>query len=210
MTRTMGAAPLMEGSFQRRKPLGGQVLTRRASLAMPPRMSFESWMRIGARISTIADSSGWWLGDWLVYGQNRYPERYRQALQETSLDYQTLRNYAWVARKFPVARRRIALSLQHHAEVATLQEHEQDVWLDRAERERWSRNELRRNIKSFRSGSPDQPVEELDAIHLQVAQDRKELWENAAYRANCDLPEWMVTVLDSAAASLEDGSPEQS
>ena len=49
------------------------------------------------------------------------------------LDYQTLRNYAWVARRFPAGRRRAGVSFAHHAEVARLPEPEQDYWLRRAE-----------------------------------------------------------------------------
>ena len=41
------------------------------------------------------------------------------------LDYQTLRNYAWVARRFAMSRRRDTLSFGHHAEVPALPEPEQ-------------------------------------------------------------------------------------
>lgn len=36
-----------------------------------------------------------------MYGQAAYTGRYRDAIEQASLDYQTLRNYAWVARRFP-------------------------------------------------------------------------------------------------------------
>jgi hypothetical protein len=41
-------------------------------------------------------------------------------------------NYAWVARRFAMSRRRDTLSFGHHAEVAALPEPEQDFWLREA------------------------------------------------------------------------------
>src|SRR3954451_24463303 len=113
-------------------------------------MTFESWLGIGRRLSRITSASPWWLGDWLIYGRRLYGERYKAALEVTDLDYQTLRNYAWVARRFPVSRRRDGLSFQHHAEVASLPEPEQDLWLKRADGAQWSKTELRRRIAAER------------------------------------------------------------
>ena len=63
-------------------------------------------------------SSAWCLGDRLVYGEDACSGPYRNAIEQTSLDYQTLRNSAWVARRFSLSRRRDTLSLAHHAEEA--------------------------------------------------------------------------------------------
>ncbi|MEU8803872.1 hypothetical protein [Spirillospora sp. NPDC048819] len=60
----------------------------------------------------------------------------------------TLRNYAWIARRFPVSRRRDTLTLQHHAEVAALSDHEQERWLDRAEQEQWPVLRLRTSLRA--------------------------------------------------------------
>lgn len=59
-----------------------------------------------ARPTTLRASSGSHqlagscLGDWLAYGQAVYANRHRTAVERTSLNYQALRNYAWVARQF--------------------------------------------------------------------------------------------------------------
>src|SRR4051794_781073 len=63
-------------------------------------VSFESWIGMGRALSDVANGSAWCLGDWLLYGQSAYANRYRAAIDATSLDYQTLRNYAWVAGRF--------------------------------------------------------------------------------------------------------------
>ena len=105
-------------------------------------------LRIGRQLEAVASSSAWCLGDWLSYGRAAYAGRYRDAVEQTSLDYQTLRNYAWVAGRFPLSRRRDTLSFGHHAEVAALPEPEQDFWLRKAGDLGWSRNHLRCEVRA--------------------------------------------------------------
>jgi hypothetical protein len=72
-----------------------------------------------------------------------YGRRYKEAVAATGLDYQTLRNYAVVARRFELSRRPDNLPFQYHAEVGSLSDYEQDHWLDLGAAGRhWSRNEL--------------------------------------------------------------------
>lgn len=115
-------------------------------------LEFGHWKEIGVRIARTADSAAWCLGDWLVYGESRYADRYRQAIEVVGLNYQTLRNYAWVARRFPVSRRRDTLTLYHHMEVARLPADEQDRWLSRAADQGWSVRQLRRQVKEDEPG----------------------------------------------------------
>ncbi|MFE7135979.1 LmbU family transcriptional regulator [Streptomyces sp. NPDC057638] len=192
-------------------PLDRRAQTRRSSLSLPENLPLDNWKAIGEQIFVIADSSAWWLGDWLIYGQDKYPHRYREAIDGTSLDYQTLRNYAWIARKFPASRRRYGLSLQHHAEVAALSAAEQDLWLERAEREGWSRNELRRQLRTARrgeaAGGEETPGQEAgadqlaDALEVTPSAEQYERWERAAERAESDLSGWIIERVDEAAAS---------
>jgi hypothetical protein len=42
-------------------------------------------------------------GDALNYGETRYGERYSQAMEVTGHSYQSLANYAWVAKAVPYA-----------------------------------------------------------------------------------------------------------
>jgi hypothetical protein len=171
------------------------IASHRTEISLPDGLSLNEWRRIGHHINVIYDSSAWWLGDWLVYGQLNYPSRYRDVIAETSLDYQTLRNYAWVARRFPPKRRRERLSFQHHAEVASMADGEQDRWLDRAERDRMTRNELRSRIRSER----DEAGDKLTMVNVNVAADRQQHWRQAADKAGMDLLEWIVATLDDAA-----------
>jgi hypothetical protein len=180
-------------------------LTRRTSLSIPPGMSLDAWRRVGRQIFVVADSSAWWLGDWLIYGRSQYPDRYQRAIAETSLDYQTLRNYAWVARQFSVARRRESLSFQHHAELASLTVAEQDLWLDRAQHFGWSRNALRQQVRASRNAVRASPAATpVTDITVRVVPDRSRRWEEAAATAQQDLLAWMTAVLDDAATSTLD------
>lgn len=160
-------------------------------------MSITAWRNLGRQIFVVADSSAWWLGDWLIYGQQQYPDRYKRAIQETSLDYQTLRNYAWVARQFDWSRRREGLSFQHHAEVASLPQDAQDIWLDKAECGGWSRNELRRQIKGSQGRS--EIAGQVVNIQMNIIADKKERWQEAAGGDKQDLLAWIVACLDDAA-----------
>jgi predicted transcriptional regulator len=174
--------------------------TRRTSLHLPDGMAMVDWERWGQHIFVISDASAWWLGDWLIYGQENYPQRYKRAIEKTSLDYQTLRNYAWVARKFVPARRREKLSFQHHAEVCGLPEEEQERWLAEAEAGRWSRNELRRRIRLKARGVD--PARETIYVQVAINPERKRQWQEAAESSGMSFPEWASKALDMAAKKM--------
>ena len=181
--------------------LGRLATTSRVGLHLPSDLKLTDWRHIGNQILLIADSSAWWIGDWLVFGQKNYPGRYRHAMQETSLDYQTLKNYAWVARRFPLSSRRTALSFQHHIEVAAVPVPERDVWLDRAQHFGWSRNELRRQLRLAKArrggkGGPDAEVK------LSLTAPRLSEWESAAGAMGRSLIEWIIEVGDDAASTV--------
>ncbi|TNH22733.1 antibiotic biosynthesis protein [Micromonospora orduensis] len=177
--------------------------TRRTRLDLPDALPLETWCQIGSQILRLSDSSSWWIGDWLVFGQEKYRDRYKRAMAETRLDYQTLRNYAWVARCFAPSRRRPALTFQHHMEVAALPEEEQDHWLDFAQRMHWSRNELRKQLRASVENHHESEAESV-RLQLQISPERMERWETAAAQHNCTLAEWMARVLDRAVTTPSD------
>ncbi|WP_245812181.1 LmbU family transcriptional regulator [Actinophytocola xinjiangensis] len=179
-------------------PPRDQILTTKVGLRFPADVSFDSWQQAGRQISHVVDSFAWCLGDWLVYGQRRYTNRYKQAIDAIGLDYQTLRNYASVARRVTLPRRRPSLSFQHHAEVAALSETEQDSWLHRAEQGGWSRNQLRQHLRGIRYGRS----KETTALPKMVVQDERiARWRLAATQSNSQFEQWVITALDQAATS---------
>lgn len=117
-------------------------------LAIPDGLAFEEWEQIGQSLRQINGGVLWWIGDWLNYGEQRYGEKYSQALEATDYEYQTLRDAAWVSKEIGLSRRRDNLSWSHHREVAPLPVDEQSRWLNTAEAEGWSSRDLRREVKS--------------------------------------------------------------
>jgi hypothetical protein len=180
-----------------RRRQGDQILTTKVGLRFPADVPFDSWQRAGVQISRIVDSFAWCLGDWLVYGQQRYSDRYRKAVDAIGLDYQTLRNYASVARRVELPRRRSTLSFQHHAEVAALPDTEQEAWLGRAEEGGWSRNQLRQHLQAVRH---DRTTETTTLPKMVVHKDRMAKWRMAADRSSSEFETWVTTALDRAAA----------
>ncbi|MGW5368901.1 LmbU family transcriptional regulator [Streptomyces sp. NPDC004009] len=177
-----------------------QVLTTNVGLHIPAGLAFEEWERAGRQLSGLLNSSSWWLGDWLVYGKDHYADRYERGIRAAGLQYQTLRNYAWVSRRFELYRRRSALSFQHHAELASLPVEEQETWLDRAERMKWSTKQLRNAIRAQRNGTPP-AAEAADAStrRLAVPDNRLQWWHKAAEQSGTELAEWVMHTLDAEA-----------
>ncbi|MGD0601980.1 MAG: LmbU family transcriptional regulator [Streptosporangiaceae bacterium] len=184
----------------------------RRGLQLPTQLPFEKWLTIGRRLSEVCTLSAWCLGDWLVYGEAAYTGRYREAIEQTSLDYQTLRNYAWVARRFSLPRRREVLSFGHHTEVAALPEAEQDFWLRKAEELGWSvkrlRNEVRTSHKERSLDRDDEQRTDSDraerellvaSVEIQITSDQLGRCQAAAERVGLSIEEWAASVLDKAA-----------
>ncbi|HEY0696205.1 MAG TPA: LmbU family transcriptional regulator, partial [Micromonospora sp.] len=167
-------------------------------LQIPTGLSFEDWERAGRQLSGIVDSSAWWLGDWLVFGKKNYSDRYQLAIRGAGLRYQTLRNYAWVARRFDLNRRRSKLTFQHHAEVASLPEEQQDWLLDQAERQLWTTKQLRNAIRDGRTGESDERALAAASARIEVPNSRVGVWRKAATCAGLDLDRWVLAMLDRA------------
>lgn len=197
-----------------------QALTR-LGLTLPRELSLEEWVRVGIQLKSISESSTWWLADWLLFGEANYRGRYRVAVERSGLDYQTLRNYAWVARRFPPVRRHGDLSFAHHAEVTPLTEPEQEYWLRRASELGWSRNRLRREIRvslaertegsvpasaaveaADRSAGDAGPDRGGAAVHptieVRLPSDKLDLCLKAAASSGVSLDEWIALVLNDA------------
>ncbi|MFJ1867460.1 LmbU family transcriptional regulator [Streptomyces sp. NPDC088097] len=189
-------------------PRRGQVLTTKVGLQIPNTMAYDEWERAGRKLADVLDSSSWWLGDWLVFGKDHYTDRYQRGIRAVGLSYQTLRNYAWVSRRFELTRRRTALSFQHHAELASMPAVEQDLWLDRAEQRQWTTKQLRGALRAARGVEP-QPSEPAEpSRRLEVPGSRVQWWHKAAEQSGVDFEQWVMTTLDSAAAcALEDLRP---
>ncbi|MEU8465505.1 LmbU family transcriptional regulator [Streptomyces sp. NPDC029003] len=177
------------------------MLTTKVGLQMPSGLAYAEWERAGRQLADVLDSSSWWLGDWLVYGKDHYTDRYQRGIRAAGLSYQTLRNYAWVSRRFDLTRRRPALSFQHHAELASMPVEQQDLWLGRAEQAQWTTKQLRGAIRAARQGERPPGAVAEPCRRLEVPGSRVDWWGKAARRLGVDFEQWVMSTLDSAAAS---------
>lgn len=176
-----------------------QILVTRVGLQIPDNITYEDWENAGSKLARVFDTSAWCLGDWIVHGQDRFRQRYLFAIKQAGLDYQTLRNYAWVARKFPPTRRRNKLSFQHHAEVASLDPADQDHWLRQAEANEWSRNALRMKVRAAASRDRRAPTGAIVVPRIAIRPRFLELWRAAAEQSCTSLENWLIATLNDAA-----------
>lgn len=117
------------------------------ALDLPAGLSFEDWQQAGETLGRIGRACQWWIGDWLNYGERAYGEKYSQAIEVTGYDYGTLQNFAYVAGRVEMSRRRDVLSFGHHQSIAALEQPQQDGWLEEAAAEGWSVSELRKQVQ---------------------------------------------------------------
>jgi len=126
----------------------------RTSYEPPADQSFEAWEQVGGTLFAMARSMQWWLGDWIRHGEERWGERYSQALELTGLEYGTLRDIAWTCSRVLPPVRSETLPFWHHKEVAALNVADQDELLAAAETQNWTQSELRAAARERRTDLP--------------------------------------------------------
>ena len=106
-------------------------------LTLSDQLDFDEWCAIGARLGKATSGLSWAIGDWVSHGFWTYGKRDEEGMAATGLAYDTLDSlHRYVAERFENLRRRRNLSWSHHREVAALDKVDQELWLDRAEREK--------------------------------------------------------------------------
>lgn len=219
MIQQLGTQPLSRRQTSLVLINNPSIVLGNTSLRFVRSPSFNMWEEVGTRLFTVADSSTWWIADWLVLGESVFQDRYLEAIRKTQLNYQTLRNYAWVARRIEEARRRDDLTFGHHAEVAALDQPEQNYWLRKAAEYQWSRNRLRSEIRAslreredkedMRGSVPDGSDVDGSAhlrgsysigetLELHVKPDQLALFKSVADDNGMPLHEWAVSALNAA------------
>ena len=140
---------------------------------------YGEWEQVGSFLQKVSGRIQWWIGDWLLYGECRWGETYREAMELTGLEENTLMACQWTASKFEYLRRRNNLPFSSHREVAPLPPAQADEILDIAERDRLSTREVRKLVRELKAGEKPEPVfepsVERDAI-LSWLWARRETW----------------------------------
>ena len=123
-------------------------------LTLRENLPYERWMEIGGFLQHVERSVGWWIGDWLQYGERTYGERYAQAIEATGMKVERLKNYVWVAGAIEKSTRVDNLSWSHHREVAALTPPQQAEWLQRAQDEGLTTRQLHECVAVHRDPPP--------------------------------------------------------
>lgn len=143
----MGQAPAVPTSALE---AAGAVTTDTSLQLTDPNLEWDDYENLGILLGRMGNAHMWWVGDFLLFGEQVYGEQYAQIESVLKLAPQTLANRASVARHIPPERRRASLHFSHHAEVAYLDPAVRDRWLDLAESGDWSRSKLREEIRAAR------------------------------------------------------------
>ena len=145
------------------------------SLTIAPDVTFDQWVDVGRPILNAAAMSPWYIGDWLLYAEQRWATnetgdeitaeraRIRRAVASVAnVDLESLRSYRWVAGNIEPGRRRAGVSWSHHQQVAALDPVVADGLLEQAEREGWSKRDLAAAVKTVNvldvDEAPDDPA----------------------------------------------------
>jgi N6-adenosine-specific RNA methylase IME4 len=111
--------------------------------------TFEQYEDVGLFIKGAHRRCGFWLADWLRYGEQRrdWQERLDQVVDATGLSEKTAKNVRAIG-AIPESVRREGVEFSTHGEVASLGEDEQIYWLAEAEAQGWTQRELRVHIRA--------------------------------------------------------------
>lgn len=94
--------------------------------------TIEEWGDIGRRLNQLHSATLWWVGDWLLYGEQAFGELYSQFLEDSGYTESALKTYRWVSSRYSIDDRRPDLSWSHHRLVAVFPTEERAEWLKMA------------------------------------------------------------------------------
>lgn len=110
-------------------------------------LSFEEWTFLGERLGDVERCLGFIIGDWINYAENKWGDKYNDAIAATGLEYPLLRKYAYVARHVPPANRLENMTFSHHETVAKVKDlQKQREWLVLAEKHHLGVRRLRKSM----------------------------------------------------------------
>lgn len=140
------------------------------ALTLPSDLPFEQWCQIGEQLNLFEQGVQWWIGDWINYGETRYGEKYLQAIEETGRSYDTLTQYAWVAKTWESCTR-VQLSWSHHRLLAG--QKDRDKWTKLSLENKWSVSELSRQLQGINGATtlisiPQPELEEMKAKQKEL------------------------------------------
>ena len=156
-------------------------------------LSFEEWDELGQKIAPVGKSIGFIIGDWINYGENRWGDKYEEALGRTGMAYQTLADFAYVARKVQFSFRNEKLDYTHHRVVAKIKDpEEQRHWLEMAVQHKLGKRRLQKSINFGRLATEQEvagdPHDKRHTTYLSLLNKIRRWWQEQTETAPVD--EW--------------------
>ncbi|MFN9820374.1 MAG: hypothetical protein ACK56K_06735 [Akkermansiaceae bacterium] len=156
-------------------------------------LSFDEWEKLGEKLGDTERSIGFMIGDWINYAENKWGEKYNEAIAATGLEYQTLLNYAYVARRVQISVRTENLPFYHHQVVAKLKDpEEQKHWLTQAEDHDLSYRRLQKSINFGRIATEEEvqgdPADRGYVTYLALLNRIRRWWARETQKAPVE--EW--------------------
>lgn len=156
-------------------------------------LSFEEWDDLGTKLAPVGKSIGFIIGDWINYGEKRWGDKYEEALARTGLAYQTLADFAYVARKVHFSVRNEKLDFTHHRVVAKLKtDEEKQYWLDLAAKHNLGKRRLQKSINFGRLATEEEvegdPADRGYVTYLALLNRLRRWWKREIAKAPVE--EW--------------------
>lgn len=158
-------------------------------LSFKGQLTTEEWLDAILKLQKYDGKIQWYLGDLAVYAESPTTgwgqSKYDQLLALTGYDYQTLKDYANVSRRFtPSFREQIGsyittdlkISWNHFRASASLDDVQATYWLEKANNNGWGVAKLREEIRKWKETKQISDKEEEGDYIPTLAQRMKEAW----------------------------------
>jgi hypothetical protein len=134
-------------------------------------VTYEEWEDIGYQLARVGKGWQWWVGDWINFGEKKYGETYKAAIEATGLKRESCHNIASVCRAFEPSRRHEGLTFNHHVAAMGLDAgQEQDDLLAEAEEYGLSCAAIRERVKSLKGIATKPEAEEFPSVDADPEQ----------------------------------------
>jgi hypothetical protein len=160
-----------------------------------------AWTTRGRAIAQKVNVACWEIGDWILEGEAKWGDHYTEAAEITGFTAGSLKQYAYVARRFDSSNRFYKLGFHHHALVAAIPKEAAEQWLELAEAEQWSVRDLQAALRTVQQLPPGKPEVVVTVFKVTVPNEHEQCWRVAAQRRGLEVEEWIVVVADEAAQS---------
>lgn len=170
------------------------------ALELDPLTRFDEWVDHGRRLCFGSRALNWHIGDWWNFGVSRWGEveARKAATSIWGVEGETARVYGWVAEKFEPVTRVTGLSFRHYQEAASIPFAEALELLGRAERERLSTRDLRREVQARKvanDGPALPPEPSATQRFISEHSDIAERIEEEAKRIGRALPDFLAMLI---------------